>query len=147
MLLVCLDFVVVAPIVASTIVAVAIVGTFSYQRWKQSKIDSARLVLDIDKEFRTKGFRRIHSLVIENEVDVTKEPHRVWLDRYLNHLTFVYGLYKDGVITKDHVERSYDGYLPIFHKNQYVSPYIEKYNVEFLYLYERLQYFRKTYHL
>lgn len=139
-----LDWAIILGAVAPTAVAVVIGGTFIYQRMKQDKLDSARMVLEIDKEFRTDGFRKIHEKVVAGKVDVTKEPYRVWLDRYLGYITLVYKFHKDKVIHKDHIVDFYDGYLPIFNDNQYVREYIEKHNVEFLYLYERLQRIRKT---
>ena len=139
-----LDWAIILGAVAPTAVAVVIAVTFIIQRMKQNKLDSARMVLEIDKEFRTEGFRNIHELVVAGEVDVTKEPHRVWLDRYLGYITLVYKFHEDKVIHKDHIVDFYDGYLPIFDGNKYVREYIKKHDVEFLYLRKRLQRIRKT---
>lgn len=147
-LLVHLDWAIILGAVAPTAVAAVIGGTFIYQQKKQGKLDSARMVLEIDKEFRTDEFRKVHELIVSGKVDVTKDPHRVWLDRYLGYITLVYKFHKDGVIDEEHIKDFYDGYIPILYNNKCVREYIKKRRNEnsyvFSHLWERLCCIMKT---
>ncbi len=90
-----LDWAIILGAVAPTVVAAVIGGTFIYQRMKQGKLDSARLVLEIDREFRADEFRSIHEKVVVGKVDVTRSrkwPARQFIARAIkfvarNHST------------------------------------------------------------
>ena len=120
--------------------AAAILITSAYQQWKQSKIDSTRIVLELDKELRTEEFRQIHELVLDGKIDLTKDPSYDYkLDRYLNYATIICKIRKDGVITEDHMHTYYDSLLEVFASNEYVRKHIRENKGPFLFLYERLQ--------
>lgn len=136
-------------VIATFVVAVVIGTTQGIQLYQQrqnqkhqAKIDSARLVWEMDKDFKTKELRDIHELVLAGDVDVTKGQHLAWLNRYLNVMLIAYKFYREGLISKTHIDYFYDGYLKILYGNDYVRPYIEKHEV-FTYFGKRLQHLKK----
>lgn len=74
------------------VLVAGIIGLQAYQFWKQGRerqrqteLDSARLVLDLDKEYRTEGFRKIRDKLYNRTIDLDDEEDRIWFLRYVNY--------------------------------------------------------------
>ena len=75
------------------------------RKWEehQTKLDSARLVVELDKVFREAKFRWVMELMYYHSINLEDDEQRNWFHRYINHANFVYKLYFSGLIDKSDI--------------------------------------------
>lgn len=97
----------------------------------QRKLDSAKLVVELDKQYMTKEFREVLRHMQEDEWgedeygDENGDPRR-HLDRFINFTSKVCSFHADKVLTDNHMIWHFDGYLIDFNENKWVREYIKK---------------------
>lgn len=93
---------------------------------RQKDLDSARLVIEIDKQFRTDEFRDVLRHMQDDkwgEEKYSDEENRLHLDRFINYVSAICSFHVDGVLTEVHMRRHYDGTLIELSKNRWVNEY------------------------
>lgn len=94
----------------------------------QKDLDSARLVIEIDKQFRTDEFRDVLRHVQDDKwsrEEYSNEENRLHLDRFINYVSAICSFHDDGALTEVHMRRHYDGTLIELDKNPWVSEYMD----------------------
>ena len=109
------------PVIIGGVIGV----TFVWQRHKQSKLDSARLTLELLAKLRTKEFRKCQDRVIFQESLEGSEELLAMRIRYLDHFNTICGLYyHDNVLKKHHVSENFGAMLHRISKHQETIKYL-----------------------
>ena len=134
---------------ATIVVAVVIGGTQIYQfvkqrgeRQRQVTIDSARLVMEIDKVYRTDEFRKVQKWMYYGTINLNDVEQKEWFIRYINHSQFVCKSFAEGLISKSDMRVSYSGLEVLLNKNDNTREYIEKMKETYPYLHWYFRYVR-----
>ena len=96
---------------------------------RQENLDSARLVIEIDKQFRTDEFRDVLRHMQDDkwgEKEYSDDENRRHLDRFINYVSAICSFHVDGVLTETHMRRHFDGELIELDKNPWVSAYVQE---------------------
>ena len=140
-------------VAAAILVSAAITGYYSAKSIKkmqaqmkqtktameqQVKINSALMLLKMDKVMRAKRFKEVWDYIY----DEGKEPDEVTLERYLNNLNTFANLQKEEVITKGHMMEAYRNLIVFLWENSHVIEFVarkrEQYGTELYRSLERL---------
>ena len=108
----------------------------------QNNLDSARLVIDLDKVYRTDGFRMVYRLMVNGTIDLGNGEHKEWFVRYINYSQFVCKLFAERLISKSDMQVSYGGLESLLNKNENTREYIEKRQLRYPYLHWYFKYIR-----
>lgn len=108
----------------------------------QNNLDSARLVIDLDKVYRTDGFRMAYRLMVNGTIDLGNGEHKEWFVRYINHSQFVCKLFAERLISKSDMQVSYGGLESLLNKNENTREYIEEQQLRYPYLHWYFRYIR-----
>lgn len=92
----------------------------------QVNLDSARLIIDLDKVYRTDGFRMVYRLMANSTIDLGNDEHKEWFVRYVNHSEFVCKLFAKRLISKSDMAVSYGGLESLLNMNENTREYINK---------------------
>ena len=114
------------------------------QQKQQAKLDSARLVIEIDKQYRTDEFRDVFDNVQagwHDEFDIWE--NRKHLLRFLYYTNVVCSLHESGVLTKEHMGWFYDGTVIMLDNNDWVHEYMKKNTYTCVFIVRRLADIRK----
>ena len=106
----------------------------------QKNLDSARLVVELDKVYRTDGFRKAYRLMADGDIDLDNDEHKEWFLRYINHSEVVCKLFARGLISKSDMAVSYGGLEQLLNMNENTRIYIEKHryrNMKWYFKYSR----------
>ena len=103
----------------------------------QKNLDSTRLVIDLDKVYRTDGFRRVYRLMVNNTIDLGNDEHKEWFVRYINHSEFVCKLFAQELISKSDMAVSYGGLELLLNMNESTREFINKHRYPYLKWYFR----------
>lgn len=88
---------------------------------QQTKLNSASLVLELDKQLRSDEFREVLNQVQHGwDKEFEEEQYYLHLIRYINYISMICGFYKDGVITETHMHMYYNNTLTAFDNNDWV---------------------------
>lgn len=125
---------IVATISGSIMVALVIWLTHSrmHQRYleqqkRQAKLDSARLVVEIDKQYRTDEFRTVLENVHAGWHDEFEEwENHKHLIRFLNYTSMVCAFHEDNILTDKHMMWFYDETLIALDSNNWIHEHIKK---------------------
>lgn len=110
---------------------------------RQAIHNSALLVLELEKQMRTKEFRDVLDQIqwgwgkqFEND------KYFIPLIRYINYISLICSFHRDGLITEEHIGRHYDQTIIEFDDNDWVHEYLKK-GKEFRFIRDRLSVIRK----
>lgn len=109
---------------------------------KQTTLDSAHLVLELEKQLRTEEFREVLSSIrIRNALfsPFTDSAQFIGLQRFLNYITMICGFHQDGLLSDVHMTRHYDPLLVDLDGNGWIHEYLNENKDKFSHLWKRLQ--------
>lgn len=107
--------------VGPAIIAGVILYTNRRQLSRQTKVDSARLVLDIDNQMRTPEFREVLNQVQSGWAkEFEDEEYKVHLLRYLTIIHTICIFHRDDVLTETAMTDNYDYTIETFDNNDYI---------------------------
>ena len=109
---------------------------------QQKDLDSARLVIELDKVYRTDGFRMVYRLMVNGTIDLGNDEHKAWFVRYINYSQFVCKLFAEKLISKPDMIVSYGGLESLLNMNKNTREYIEKRQSRYPYLHWYFKYIR-----
>lgn len=101
----------------------------------QKKLDSARLVMELDHGLRSDDFRDTAVQIRDSDIDPTKPDDELLLLRYINYVTPICKMHYDGLISKPDMESSYDGVIVMLVMNERIRKYIQENKDVYRYLY------------
>ena len=101
----------------------------------QKKLDSARLVVELDAVYRTEEFREIAELMFDRKINLNDKEQKRGFLRYINHTQFVCKLYHDKMITESDMGLMYGGLAALLRRNKRTIEYVEKHKKWLNYLY------------
>ena len=127
---------VVEEVAIAILVSVIVTGSFSaYSIWqtkrvagRQAKIDSARLLLEMDRILREERFRIVNDYIYDNDKPV---PDDSVLVPYLNQLDTYAVYWEDGMITLHHISEMYGPLLVKVKNNRHICDLMRKKDEEF----------------
>ncbi len=113
---------------------------------KQTTLDSAHLVLELEKQLRSEEFREVLSRIRIRKTlfaPFTGSAQRIKLRRFLNYITMICGFHHDGLLSDVHMARHYDPLLIDLDDNDWIHGYLNENKNKFPHLWKRLQVVRK----
>jgi len=113
----------IAVIIASGIAALGLIVTM-FRADKQSKIDSASLILELLQPWRKPDFQQLLHQMVDPK---TTEYDESKLEQFLNHLESIAIFRKDKTLTENHVKEFFGENLKIVRDDKFIQAYMKKY--------------------
>ena len=92
---------------------------------KQTKINSARLSLELIKRVRDKDFAKIVDDIFDKK---SKNCNQITLERFLNHFDMMAKFHEENLIDIDHIKQIYGGLLQKIRDDEHIQEKIKKDN-------------------
>ena len=112
--------------VVPTAVIATLVAIHLLQRRRQNLIDSARLVLELDRGLRSDDFRAVAVRIRDGNIKPTDPADELLLLRYINYVAPICKMHYDGLISKSDMESSYEDVIVSLYEYDDVRTYMRE---------------------
>lgn len=101
---------------------------------RQRRLDSANLIIELDKVRRSDGFRKLQLWLVTDTIDLRKSEHMLWFIRYVNHAHIACMFFVDDLISEPHMATAYGGLEKLLTTNRDTREFLEKHEARYPYL-------------
>ena len=116
------EIVEIAVIVASGIAAIGLTVTM-LKSYKQTKIDSASLILELLNPWGMKDFKQLLSQMADPNITKYDETK---LEEFLNRLEIIAVFWKDKTLTETHVKEFFGANIKTVRDDEFIQAYMKK---------------------
>lgn len=116
------EIVEIAVIVASGIAAIGLIVTM-FKSHKQSKTDSALLILELLNPWGMKDFKQLLSQMADPNITKYDETK---LEEFLNRLEIIAVFWKDKTLTETHVKEFFGANIKTVRDDKFIQAYMKK---------------------
>lgn len=100
----------------------------------QKKLDSANLVRELNRGLRSPEFRGVATRIITNKLDLKDLDEGMELLRYINYISPICKLFRDGLILESDMDHEFSGVARMLDLNDHIRDYIEKHEDDYPHL-------------